>query len=77
MVIKVKDTPQQCWGPRQWFMWFKTDTIALTITVSVRIPSQCEDEPIGWFELEDDWNDVEIKLQQCRVAKVHTTSCSH
>uniref|UniRef100_A0A667ZH12 Zinc finger ZZ-type and EF-hand domain containing 1 n=1 Tax=Myripristis murdjan TaxID=586833 RepID=A0A667ZH12_9TELE len=28
-----------------------------------------EDEPIGWFELEDDWNDVEIKLQQCRVAK--------
>uniref|UniRef100_A0A3B5B598 Zinc finger ZZ-type and EF-hand domain containing 1 n=1 Tax=Stegastes partitus TaxID=144197 RepID=A0A3B5B598_9TELE len=31
--------------------------------------SQCEDEPIGWFELEDDWNDVEIKLQQCRVAK--------
>uniref|UniRef100_A0A669ETS2 Zinc finger ZZ-type and EF-hand domain containing 1 n=1 Tax=Oreochromis niloticus TaxID=8128 RepID=A0A669ETS2_ORENI len=25
--------------------------------------------PIGWFELEDDWNDVEIKLQQCRVAK--------
>uniref|UniRef100_A0A3Q3EHT6 Zinc finger, ZZ-type with EF hand domain 1 n=1 Tax=Labrus bergylta TaxID=56723 RepID=A0A3Q3EHT6_9LABR len=32
-------------------------------------PAQSEDEPIGWFELEDDWNDVEIKLQQCRVAK--------
>uniref|UniRef100_A0A8D2ZEM8 Zinc finger ZZ-type and EF-hand domain containing 1 n=1 Tax=Scophthalmus maximus TaxID=52904 RepID=A0A8D2ZEM8_SCOMX len=31
--------------------------------------SQSEDEPIGWFELEEDWNDVEIKLQQCRVAK--------
>ncbi|KAJ8412355.1 hypothetical protein AAFF_G00126910 [Aldrovandia affinis] len=28
-----------------------------------------EDEPIGWFELEDDWNDVEIKLQQCRITK--------
>ncbi|KAF7655072.1 hypothetical protein LDENG_00061510 [Lucifuga dentata] len=36
---------------------------------NVRIPVLSEDEPIGWFELEDDWNDVEIKLQQCRVAK--------
>ncbi|XP_026183286.1 zinc finger ZZ-type and EF-hand domain-containing protein 1 isoform X3 [Mastacembelus armatus] len=36
---------------------------------NVKIPAQSEDEPIGWFELEDDWNDVEIKLQQCRVAK--------
>uniref|UniRef100_A0A673GTN3 Zinc finger ZZ-type and EF-hand domain-containing protein 1-like n=1 Tax=Sinocyclocheilus rhinocerous TaxID=307959 RepID=A0A673GTN3_9TELE len=27
------------------------------------------DEPIGWFEVEEDWNDVEIKLQQCRVSK--------
>ncbi|XP_026036910.1 zinc finger ZZ-type and EF-hand domain-containing protein 1 isoform X2 [Astatotilapia calliptera] len=36
---------------------------------SARTPAQSEDEPIGWFELEDDWNDVEIKLQQCRVAK--------
>ncbi|XP_037604107.1 zinc finger ZZ-type and EF-hand domain-containing protein 1 isoform X4 [Sebastes umbrosus] len=36
---------------------------------NVKIPTQSEDEPIGWFELEDDWNDVEIKLQQCRVAK--------
>uniref|UniRef100_A0A3Q4AS62 Uncharacterized protein n=1 Tax=Mola mola TaxID=94237 RepID=A0A3Q4AS62_MOLML len=27
------------------------------------------DEPIGWFELENDWNDAEIRLQQCRVAK--------
>uniref|UniRef100_A0A4W6ECK7 Zinc finger ZZ-type and EF-hand domain containing 1 n=1 Tax=Lates calcarifer TaxID=8187 RepID=A0A4W6ECK7_LATCA len=35
----------------------------------VKIPAQSEDEPIGWFELEEDWNDVEIKLQQCRVAK--------
>lgn len=36
---------------------------------NLRIPLQAEDEPIGWFELEDDWNDVEIKLQTCRVAK--------
>ncbi|XP_015252043.1 PREDICTED: zinc finger ZZ-type and EF-hand domain-containing protein 1-like isoform X1 [Cyprinodon variegatus] len=36
---------------------------------SGRISAQSEDEPIGWFELEEDWNDVEIKLQQCRVAK--------
>ncbi|KAK5859119.1 hypothetical protein PBY51_003209 [Eleginops maclovinus] len=36
---------------------------------NVKIPTQSEDEPIGWFELEEDWNDVEIKLQQCRVAK--------
>ncbi|KAM6970616.1 zinc finger ZZ-type and EF-hand domain-containing protein 1 [Aplochiton taeniatus] len=36
---------------------------------NLRTPVQSEDEPIGWFELEDDWNDVEIKLQRCRVAK--------
>ncbi|CAL8266701.1 unnamed protein product [Merluccius merluccius] len=36
---------------------------------NVKIPAQSEDEPIGWFDLEEDWNDVEIKLQQCRVAK--------
>uniref|UniRef100_A0A8C5GIX1 Zinc finger, ZZ-type with EF hand domain 1 n=1 Tax=Gouania willdenowi TaxID=441366 RepID=A0A8C5GIX1_GOUWI len=36
---------------------------------NMKTQTQCEDEPIGWFELEDDWNDVEIKLQQCRVAK--------
>ncbi|XP_035382867.1 zinc finger ZZ-type and EF-hand domain-containing protein 1 isoform X1 [Electrophorus electricus] len=27
-----------------------------------------EEEPVGWFELEEDWNDMEIKLQQCRVS---------
>ncbi|XP_008426375.1 zinc finger ZZ-type and EF-hand domain-containing protein 1 isoform X2 [Poecilia reticulata] len=36
---------------------------------SGKLSAQSEDEPIGWFELEEDWNDVEIKLQQCRVAK--------
>ena len=43
----------------------------------MKIPTQSEDEPIGWFELEEDWNDVEIKLQQCRVAKVRTASKTH
>uniref|UniRef100_A0A8C1FJB6 Zinc finger ZZ-type and EF-hand domain containing 1 n=1 Tax=Cyprinus carpio carpio TaxID=630221 RepID=A0A8C1FJB6_CYPCA len=36
---------------------------------STRIPETSEDEPIGWFEVEEDWNDVELKLQQCRVSK--------
>lgn len=38
---------------------------------SAKIPAQSEDEPIGWFELESEWNDTEIQLQQCRVAKVN------
>lgn len=29
-----------------------------------------EEEPVGGFELEDDWNDAEVKLQQCRVSNV-------
>ncbi|XP_042194365.1 zinc finger ZZ-type and EF-hand domain-containing protein 1 [Callorhinchus milii] len=28
-----------------------------------------EDEPIGWFELEEDWNEIELKLQTCRISK--------
>lgn len=36
---------------------------------NAKIPAQSEDEPIGWFELESEWNDTEIQLQQCRVAK--------
>lgn len=40
------------------------------LSCSVRTSAQSEDEPIGWFELEDDWNDVQIKLHQCRIAKV-------
>lgn len=50
------------------------ETPCCHLTCSVKIPAQAEDEPIGWFELENDWNDVEIKLQQCRVAKVHIAS---
>ncbi|XP_068939360.1 zinc finger ZZ-type and EF-hand domain-containing protein 1 isoform X2 [Petaurus breviceps papuanus] len=28
-----------------------------------------EDEPAGWFEAEDDWDEVDVKMRQCRVAK--------
>ncbi|XP_036197169.1 zinc finger ZZ-type and EF-hand domain-containing protein 1 isoform X1 [Myotis myotis] len=28
-----------------------------------------EDDPIGWFELEEEWDEAEIKLQQCRIAR--------
>lgn len=47
------------------------DTSFCRLTCSVKLQVQSEDDPIGWFELEEDWNDVEIKLQQCRVAKVY------
>lgn len=50
-----------------------TPGLSCDLPCSLRIPLQAEDEPIGWFELEDDWNDVEIKLQTCRVAKVLNT----
>ncbi|KAJ8343042.1 hypothetical protein SKAU_G00329700 [Synaphobranchus kaupii] len=36
---------------------------------NIKVSELAEDEPIGWFELEDDWNDIEIKLQQCRISK--------
>ncbi|XP_074046652.1 zinc finger ZZ-type and EF-hand domain-containing protein 1 isoform X2 [Macrotis lagotis] len=28
-----------------------------------------EDEPAGWFEAEEDWDEVDVKMQCCRVAK--------
>ncbi|XP_043848131.1 zinc finger ZZ-type and EF-hand domain-containing protein 1 isoform X2 [Dromiciops gliroides] len=28
-----------------------------------------EDEPAGWFEADEDWDEVDVKMQQCRVAK--------
>lgn len=46
------------------------------IHFSTRILETSEEEPIGWFEVEEDWNDVEIKLQQCRVSKVWTCCLS-
>ncbi|XP_048468365.1 zinc finger ZZ-type and EF-hand domain-containing protein 1 [Rhincodon typus] len=27
------------------------------------------DKPVGWFELEDEWNETEVKLQTCRISK--------
>ncbi|XP_062887585.1 zinc finger ZZ-type and EF-hand domain-containing protein 1 isoform X3 [Mobula hypostoma] len=28
-----------------------------------------EDEPVGWFELEGEWNETEVKLPICRISK--------
>ncbi|KAF6300206.1 zinc finger ZZ-type and EF-hand domain containing 1 [Rhinolophus ferrumequinum] len=28
-----------------------------------------EDDPVGWFELEEEWDEADVKLQQCRVAR--------
>ncbi|XP_051891309.1 LOW QUALITY PROTEIN: zinc finger ZZ-type and EF-hand domain-containing protein 1 [Pristis pectinata] len=27
------------------------------------------DDPVGWFELEDEWNETEVKLPICRISK--------
>ncbi|XP_048374688.1 zinc finger ZZ-type and EF-hand domain-containing protein 1 isoform X2 [Sphaerodactylus townsendi] len=28
-----------------------------------------EEDPVGWFEMEEEWDEVEIKMQQCRISK--------
>ncbi|XP_077167465.1 zinc finger ZZ-type and EF-hand domain-containing protein 1 isoform X1 [Paroedura picta] len=28
-----------------------------------------EEDPVGWFEMEDEWDEVEVKMQQCRISK--------
>ncbi|XP_078294074.1 zinc finger ZZ-type and EF-hand domain-containing protein 1 isoform X2 [Panthera onca] len=28
-----------------------------------------EEDPVGWFELEEEWDEADVKLQQCRVAQ--------
>ncbi|XP_042298819.1 zinc finger ZZ-type and EF-hand domain-containing protein 1-like [Sceloporus undulatus] len=28
-----------------------------------------EEDPVGWFEMEEEWDEVEVKMQQCRIAK--------
>uniref|UniRef100_A0A673V2A9 Zinc finger ZZ-type and EF-hand domain containing 1 n=1 Tax=Suricata suricatta TaxID=37032 RepID=A0A673V2A9_SURSU len=28
-----------------------------------------EEDPAGWFELEEEWDEADVKLQQCRVAR--------
>ncbi|XP_069861089.1 zinc finger ZZ-type and EF-hand domain-containing protein 1-like [Dipodomys merriami] len=36
-----------------------------------------EDDPIGWFELEEEWDEIDVQLQQCRVAKKNITEKDH
>ncbi|XP_053130784.1 zinc finger ZZ-type and EF-hand domain-containing protein 1 isoform X2 [Hemicordylus capensis] len=28
-----------------------------------------EEDPVGWFEMEEEWDEVEVKMQQCRISK--------
>ncbi|XP_044849894.1 zinc finger ZZ-type and EF-hand domain-containing protein 1 isoform X1 [Mauremys mutica] len=28
-----------------------------------------EDDPVGWFEVEEEWDEVEVKMQQCRISQ--------
>uniref|UniRef100_A0A8C3ST43 Zinc finger ZZ-type and EF-hand domain containing 1 n=1 Tax=Chelydra serpentina TaxID=8475 RepID=A0A8C3ST43_CHESE len=28
-----------------------------------------EDDPVGWFEVEEEWDEVDIKMQQCRISQ--------
>uniref|UniRef100_A0A6J0V4H1 Zinc finger ZZ-type and EF-hand domain-containing protein 1 isoform X1 n=1 Tax=Pogona vitticeps TaxID=103695 RepID=A0A6J0V4H1_9SAUR len=28
-----------------------------------------EQDPVGWFELEEEWDEVEVRMQQCRISK--------
>ncbi|MEE6469872.1 hypothetical protein FKM82_008802 [Ascaphus truei] len=41
--------------------------------VKERRKKQCaelgEDDPIGWFELEEEWDEVDIQMQPCQIAK--------
>lgn len=29
-----------------------------------------DDDPIGWFEVEEEWDEVDVKMQQCRISQV-------
>ncbi|XP_067393968.1 zinc finger ZZ-type and EF-hand domain-containing protein 1 isoform X3 [Emydura macquarii macquarii] len=29
-----------------------------------------EDDPVGWFEVEEEWDEVDVKMQQCRISQV-------
>ncbi|XP_032934073.2 zinc finger ZZ-type and EF-hand domain-containing protein 1 isoform X2 [Catharus ustulatus] len=41
--------------------------------LKTRNSSSCDDlgddDPIGWFEVEEEWDEVDVKMQQCRVAQ--------
>ncbi|XP_067393967.1 zinc finger ZZ-type and EF-hand domain-containing protein 1 isoform X2 [Emydura macquarii macquarii] len=28
-----------------------------------------EDDPVGWFEVEEEWDEVDVKMQQCRISQ--------
>ncbi|XP_033027640.1 zinc finger ZZ-type and EF-hand domain-containing protein 1 isoform X1 [Lacerta agilis] len=28
-----------------------------------------EEDPVGWFEMEEEWDEMEVKMQQCRISK--------
>ncbi|XP_054857932.1 zinc finger ZZ-type and EF-hand domain-containing protein 1 isoform X2 [Eublepharis macularius] len=28
-----------------------------------------EEDPVGWFEMEEEWDEVEVKMQQCRISQ--------
>ncbi|XP_007425988.1 zinc finger ZZ-type and EF-hand domain-containing protein 1 [Python bivittatus] len=28
-----------------------------------------EEDPVGWFEMEEEWDEAEVKMQQCRISK--------
>ncbi|XP_063002745.1 zinc finger ZZ-type and EF-hand domain-containing protein 1 isoform X1 [Elgaria multicarinata webbii] len=28
-----------------------------------------EEDPVGWFEMEEEWDEVEVKMQQCRISR--------
>ncbi|OXB64763.1 hypothetical protein ASZ78_016290 [Callipepla squamata] len=32
-------------------------------------------DPIGWFEVDEEWDEVDVRMQQCRVAQVQQKEC--
>ncbi|NXU59508.1 ZZEF1 protein, partial [Turnix velox] len=28
-----------------------------------------DDDPVGWFEVEEEWDEVDVKMQQCRISQ--------
>lgn len=31
-----------------------------------------DDDPVGWFEVEEEWDEVDVKMQQCVVSQVRS-----
>ncbi|XP_069827246.1 zinc finger ZZ-type and EF-hand domain-containing protein 1 [Dendropsophus ebraccatus] len=36
---------------------------------SKQVPESGESDPVAWFELEEEWDEVDIRMQQCKTAK--------